>query len=310
MMPPNAPVAAAMASASAEEDKGSPTKTTTTTTKLSMPPPPTVAATASDEVMDTAAQQTTDGHGQEQHQRTSKRKCSALAADSSVEYAPKLHGVAAGSSSCEPATTKMLEEEQQEVVTVSLTQELQPVQAMVERMETDECMDKALDTDSGIENMETEESQEPTTVAAAPAPNINNDKEGDTNIAAGRSSSSDKNSSQKTAVELREQMEVSVSKVLNATWAEHCKGSTVLPQLMAEYSEDSDLCMDDLVSKIIVEIIYLYFDGTLTKSSSSLEMFVDSSPIRTRSDGAASATAMMDQASGSSASTSANSRMG
>lgn len=125
-------------------------------------------------------------------------------------------------------------------------------------METDDCSeDKVLDSDSGIENMETEESQEPTA----------------------ESLSNKQSAAVVEVLRLDQEREVCISKILNAAWTDQCKGSTLVKETAADYINNPDLDVEDLISKVIVEILFMYFDGTLTKSSSSLEMFPDTNVV-------------------------------
>ncbi|GAB0098357.1 Ubiquitin conjugation factor E4 [Sergentomyia squamirostris] len=123
---------------------------------------------------------------------------------------------------------------------------------MVQRMETDDCMDtdKIGDCDSGIENMETEECPE-SAKAIAPNAEILLDNRGNTRL----------------------EMEVYLSKVLNATWTEHCKGAIIVKEVATEYMDSFEEMPDieDLTSRVLISVIQYYMEGFLRKSSSNFD---------------------------------------
>lgn len=138
-----------------------------------------------------------------------------------------------------------------------------PVIAVVQQMETDDCLDNdnIPDSDSGIENMETEESQEV-------PPQLNPNK----NIGIGKI--------KLPPPTLRQDIEIRVARVLNANWGRSFGsfGGQITVEDVDLADEFADLWLaEDFVSRIISEIIALYYDGVLTKSSSTQDMFADSS---------------------------------
>lgn len=64
--------------------------------------------------------------------------------------------------------------------------------------------------------------------------------------------------------------ELCVSRILNATWADFCEGSIIVPQTAAVYLDHNSINTNDLISQIIYEIINQYFDGILVKNIESL----------------------------------------
>lgn len=131
------------------------------------------------------------------------------------------------------------------------------VQQQQQQMETDDCMDNdnIPDSDSGIENMETEESQEvPAQLKQKPPP-----------------------------MTLRQDIEIRVARVLNANWGTGGGGGSIVVKdegLPVDLTaDDEDLWQaDDFMSRLIAEIITLYYEGVLTKSSSTQYVFEESSP--------------------------------
>lgn len=154
------------------------------------------------------------------------------------------------------------------------------VQQQQQQMETDDCMDNdnIPDSDSGIENMETEESQEvPAQLKQKPPP-----------------------------MTLRQDIEIRVARVLNANWGTG-GGSIVvkdegLPVDLTVDDDGDDLWQaDDFISRLIAEIITLYYEGVLTKSSSTQYVFEESSsssdaPGAGGASAAASSSSMDDEA--------------
>lgn len=65
--------------------------------------------------------------------------------------------------------------------------------------------------------------------------------------------------------------ELCVSRILNATWAEFCEGSIIVPQTAAVYLDHYSSNTNDLISQVIYEIINQYFDGILVKNIESTE---------------------------------------
>uniref|UniRef100_A0A1B0D2V6 Ubiquitin conjugation factor E4 B n=1 Tax=Phlebotomus papatasi TaxID=29031 RepID=A0A1B0D2V6_PHLPP len=127
----------------------------------------------------------------------------------------------------------------------------------VQQMETDECMDtdKLGDCDSGIENMETEDCSEST--KAAPNAECLLDNRGNTQL----------------------EMEIYLSKVLNATWAEHCKGAIIVKEVATEYMDSFEEVsnIEDFTSRVLLNVIQYYLEGFLKKSSSNFDVTMPSS---------------------------------
>uniref|UniRef100_A0A1B0CWE6 Uncharacterized protein n=1 Tax=Lutzomyia longipalpis TaxID=7200 RepID=A0A1B0CWE6_LUTLO len=139
--------------------------------------------------------------------------------------------------------------------TASSTTDNQVVVEEHQRMETDECLegDKLGDCDSGIENMETEDCSE-SAKAIAPNAEILLDNRGNTQL----------------------EMEIYLSKVLNATWAEHCKGAIIVKEVATEYMDSFEEVPDveDLTSRVLVNVIQYYMEGFLRKSSADFAVNV------------------------------------
>lgn len=119
-------------------------------------------------------------------------------------------------------------------------------------METEDCIisslsEKVSDGDSGIENMET-----------------------DVNIVKTMS---------------KNDIDYVLSDILDATWAGHCKGEIICP-LTAEYyeSRNSDITYSDLISNIIIEIIFKYIDGERAEKFDTDEQNLMSTPKKIKSD--------------------------
>lgn len=97
--------------------------------------------------------------------------------------------------------------------------------------------------DSGIENMETDE----LSVVNALATKIAVDQ-------------------QLTLNDKQREAEISVSRILDAFWYDHCEGSIIVSETAAFYKdvivdEDNYVQFDDLAFQIITEIVVQYFDG-------------------------------------------------
>ncbi|XP_059618779.1 ubiquitin conjugation factor E4 B [Phlebotomus argentipes] len=124
-----------------------------------------------------------------------------------------------------------------------------------QQMETDECVeaDKLGDCDSGIENMETEDCSE----KAMPSADILLDNRGNMKL----------------------DMEIYVSKVLNATWAEHCKGLIIAKEVATEYMDSFEEVADieDLTSRVLLNVIQYYMEGFLKQNSAKFDFSVPSS---------------------------------
>lgn len=158
-------------------------------------------------------------------------------------------------------------EEEEPTTTAEADDALLPivaVPAVVQRMDTDECLDNdnIPDSDSGIENMETEESQEVPPLQQMHSKLLNQQ--------------------QQPPPTLRQDIEMRVARVLNANWAgqqQHPLGGgsgEITVHDVDDLPADQDLAdPEDFISRIIAEIVALYYDGVLTKSSSTHDMFVD-----------------------------------
>uniref|UniRef100_A0A1L8DSG4 Ubiquitin conjugation factor E4 B n=1 Tax=Nyssomyia neivai TaxID=330878 RepID=A0A1L8DSG4_9DIPT len=135
----------------------------------------------------------------------------------------------------------------------STTTDNNQVVEVVQRMETDECLegDKLGDCDSGIENMETEDCSE-SAKAIAPNAECLLDNRGNTQL----------------------EKEIYLSKVLNATWAEHCKGAIIVKEVATEYMDSFEEVPDgeDLTSRVLLNVIQYYMDGCLRKSSAEFAL--------------------------------------
>uniref|UniRef100_A0A336M9J2 Ubiquitin conjugation factor E4 B n=1 Tax=Culicoides sonorensis TaxID=179676 RepID=A0A336M9J2_CULSO len=118
---------------------------------------------------------------------------------------------------------------------------LNQVAAVAPCMDTDDCdmSDKGADGDSGIENMETDDQQNPGLNVNIPqVPHID------------------------IAVEIR----TVISRILNASWAENCEGKIVVPNTASNFIEnvyDEDETAEDILSEVILEVIEMFMDGSL-----------------------------------------------
>lgn len=129
-----------------------------------------------------------------------------------------------------------------------------PTQTSVTKMETEECVgssiaEKSGDGDSGIENMETDEAvpEKPT---------------------------------------LKQQIEAILSKIFDATWSSNCKGEIICPQTAELYESLGDeVDFSDLVSNLLIEIMFKYADGELTEKFETDDpgLFI-SMPKKSKSD--------------------------
>lgn len=122
----------------------------------------------------------------------------------------------------------------------SIVDEVNLNQAAAHCMETDECemSDKGADGDSGIENMETDDH--------------------------GSASTSRKDPEEKVNVET--EIRATVSRVLNASWAEHCEGQIVVPNTASNFIEniyEEDETGDDILGEVILEVIEMFLSGSL-----------------------------------------------
>lgn len=110
-------------------------------------------------------------------------------------------------------------------------------------MDTDDCemSDKGADGDSGIENMETEDTvSAPIMQSAEPI------------------------------IPIETEIKTVLSRVLNSSWAEYCEGHVVVKNTARMYMEnvyDNDN-VDDLVSEVIMEVIEMYISSALVRESS------------------------------------------
>lgn len=105
------------------------------------------------------------------------------------------------------------------------------------------CMQISKDVDSGIENMETSDTQSPVTT-----PQTSNLKE------LNRKS---------VAKSFNERLESMISKILNATWNEYCTGSMICPQTASFLEQHPHMRFDfeTLVSNVLTEcVLRLYND--------------------------------------------------
>lgn len=107
-------------------------------------------------------------------------------------------------------------------------------------METDDvCINKS-GGDAGIETMDTEDAIEPLPVMTLPS-NIH---------------------VQKSTADINLESEISLSRILNAFWAEHCEGQVIVSDAALIHKE-SPGDLDDLVSNVLMEIFMQYFEGKL-----------------------------------------------
>lgn len=111
--------------------------------------------------------------------------------------------------------------------------------AVAHCMETDDCemSDKGADGDSGIENMETDEQS--TAIGAS-------------------------GEVEKLSVET--EIRAAVSRILNASWAEHCEGQIVVPNTASNFIEniyEEGETAEDLVAEVILEVFEMFLSGTL-----------------------------------------------
>lgn len=122
----------------------------------------------------------------------------------------------------------------------------QNIELANKKMDITESIEKGVDADSGIENMETDDV--PSVVTTT------------TNLPIVSTIAETENRMQEP--------EICLSRILNAFWAEHCEGQIIVEDAALAYKEntmdinvDSNADYDNLVSSVLVEIFIQYFDG-------------------------------------------------
>lgn len=133
------------------------------------------------------------------------------------------------------------------------------------QMETDEghVLEKGCDGDSGIENMETDE------MPATTAP---------FDVQRTVSESEELNET----IRIKE-IEICISRILDAFWTDHCKGQIIVPETASCYREFVDdhgsVDFENLAFQIIIEVIMQYFEGKRVDYKGTWESY-SSTPIR------------------------------
>lgn len=152
----------------------------------------------------------------------------------------------AGTSSTNQQRSRLLDEIERQRIENTINQNIESASETTsgQNMETDEHIQSNIDQrasegDSGIENMETDDV---TTVVVVPV-----DAEVDAAIK-------------------QHEIEVCLSRILDAFWSEHCEGQIICSETADCYKDfiDADtntINFDDLSFQIIAEIIAQYFDG-------------------------------------------------
>lgn len=112
--------------------------------------------------------------------------------------------------------------------------------AVAHCMETDDCemSDKGADGDSGIENMETDDQSTGIGASGRPVEKFNVETE----------------------------IRAAVSRILNASWAEHCEGQIVVPNTASNFIEniyEEVETGEDLVGEVILEVFEMFLSGSL-----------------------------------------------
>lgn len=162
-----------------------------------------------------------------------------------------------GQASTNQQRSRLLDEIERQRIENTINQNIESMsETTAQTMEMDEQVQssvdpRAIEGDSGIENMETDDV---TTAAATPSA-------GNVDVAA-------------ESIVTQQEIEISLSRILDAFWSEQCEGQIIVSETADSYKDfidatTSTINYEELSFQIIGEIIAQYFDGKRVDFKSS-----------------------------------------